>query len=666
MKAGRWIDHLCPWIVWGGVASTGIYEPWELLAMSLPLIFAATLEARRADLSGWRRSLEWGALALLVVDAFITRNFLGSLVRVLFVLMGLRLALPRQRRERRQLLLMAFLLFLTTAVSTTDLMFLGASLAFLAGTAVTLLHLNWEESASLRRGPSPQAPFRKLVTWSVGMLVLATLAFLAMPRVTIGLRPFSFIRRGMLGSAAGLSDGLDLGKEGPIQSNGTAVLRVAPTRALSPEDRARWAEELGLLRGLALEEVKGMVWQSTPRTPRAPLQSFIDEGLPRGDREAEFFLLPSRNTLFTVPYGLQAVKGPLPLPLRAAEGGGLRWGWLPSQGFPLRLTWSSDLATSRALKEDRPASNVRWNALTQLGPEHEAARRASYHFAPGYQPAPELAQHLSGALRSRFKYTLTNPSGAAANPLEDFLENSHAGHCEYFASSLALMLRARGVPARVVNGYRLGPWVEQGGYFLVSEEQAHAWVEWWDEATGRWRAEDATPSAELRVREAQGLSTWERLADTLRYRWERYVVRFSDEDQEAGLGWARGQVEGWSWKRPGWPWLAAGGALLGLLLFRWFGPKLPRRGQESPGGLRELKPLLRQVPPTLKPTSGETAHAWFQRLADAWPERSRALDALARAVDALAYGGAANPELGALVKAEAKAWARRPEAVRKG
>ncbi len=658
MKVGRWIDHLCPWVVWAAVATTGLYDPWELVAMSLPLVLAAAVEARRSDLAAWRKGLEWAALALLILDSLATRNFLGALVRVLFVLMGLRLALPRQQRERRQLLLMAFLLFLTTAISTTDLPFFIAALAFLAAAAATLLHLNWEESASLRRGPSPQAPFRRLLPWFGGVLLLASLTFLAMPRVTLGMRPFSFIRRGLLGSAAGLSDGLDLGKEGPIQSNGDLVLRVAPTRDLSPGERARWAEELSLLRGLALEEVKGMSWQATRWTPRLPLQNLITEGRPPGPREAEFFLLPSRNSLLTVPYGVNELKSPLPLPLRTGEGGGLRWAWLPTQGFPLRLGWSAQEAEAHSLPEGRERAGPRWKALTQLGPEHEAARRASHSLAPGYQPAPELARRLAGELRARFKYTLSNPSGGAANPLEDFLENTRAGHCEYFASSLALMLRAREVPARVVNGYRLGPWVAQGGYFLVTQDQAHAWVEWWDEAGGRWRAEDATPAAELGASEAEGLSAWARLADSVRYRWERYVVRYSGEDQQAGLDWARARFEGWSWKRPSWPWLAAGGTLAALLLLRWFGPSLTLFGPKAPGGLRQLKPLLRRVPPTLRPAPGETARAWLLRLGQARPERSANVQALARAVDAFAYGGAEEADLKTLVGVETKAWKR--------
>ncbi|HJW31900.1 MAG TPA: transglutaminase-like domain-containing protein [Holophagaceae bacterium] len=661
MKAGRWIDHLCPWIAWGAVASTSLYEPWEVLAMSLPLVLAIAVEVRRSDVSASRKPLELVALGLLVLDVLLFRNFLGALVRVLFMLMGLRLALPRQRRERRQLLLMAFLLFLTTAISTTDILFFAAAVAFLLGAALTLLHLNWEESAGLRRGPSPQAPFRRLLPWTLAALAMASLAFLLMPRVTVGLRPFSFMRRGLLGSAAGLSDGLDLGKEGPIQTSGDAVLRVAPTRTLQPAERAVWAEELSLLRGIALEEVKGMSWQASVRTPRPPLGTLLSSGAPQGLREAEFFLLPSRSPMLTVPYGLDELKGPMPLPLRTGEGGGFRWAWLPAQGFPIRLGWSPREAFAHTLPEPGPRSGTRWNALTQIGPEHEAARRASQVLAPADTPTPELAPRLAGALRSRFRYTLTNPSGGTANPLEDFLERSHAGHCEYFASSLALMLRARNVPARVVNGYRLGPWVEEGGYFLVTQEQAHAWVEWWDEAGGRWHAEDATPSAELGASEAQGLSAWERMTDALRYRWERYVVRYSDDDQQAGLGWAQSHFQGWTWKRPSWPWLALGGVLFVLLFRRRLGWLLPRFGGTPPGGLRFLKPLLRSVPPALRPAAGETARSWLLRLGQLRPDRAASLQALATAVDAFAYGRAGEETVKALARGEAKAWKRRRE-----
>jgi hypothetical protein len=654
MKLSRWIDHLAPWVVWAATVATSAHGPGALLAMALPLALAGVVEARRLDLVGWRRGLEALAVIGLLLDLALTRDFLGALVRVLFVLMGLRLALPHQRRERRQLLLMAFLVLLTTTISTTDFAFLLAALATLVAMTLALLHLNWEESASLRRGPSPQAPFRRVVPWTLGILGLAAATFVVMPRVTLGMRPFSLARSGLLGTAPGLSDAVDLGKEGPIQPGGGPVLRISPLKPLSSEQREQWARELGLLRGMALEEVDGMAWRASIRTPRPRLQSLLEEGRTDPTRHAEFFILRSRNTLLTVPYGLGSLEGPLPLPLRAAEGGGLRWGWIPSQGFPLRLSWSAPGAGGHRLWEGSDRAGPAWRGLTRLGPEHAAALRASLAFAPGDLPPERLAQRLSETLRTRFRYTLTNPSGGSRNPLEDFLERSQAGHCEYFASALALMLRARNVPARVVNGYRLGPWVEEGNYFLVGEEQAHAWVEWWDEAQGRWRTEDATPAAELGAQEARGLSTWERLSDTLRYRWERYVVRFSNQDQEAGLTWARTRVEGWSWSLPRWPWLLGGAALALLLGLRRFVGR-PRRPR-GPTGLRQLRPLLRVVPPEAQPAPGETVRAWLVRLGSLRPDRARALAALAEAVEAHAYGGTPDRDLERQARAEARAW----------
>ena len=193
---------------------------------------------------------------------------------------------------------------------------------------------------------------------------------------------------------------------------------------------------------------------------------------------------------------------------------------------------------------------------------------------------------LERALR-QFRYTLDNPSGQAANPLEDFLERTQAGHCEYFASAMALMLRARGVPARVVNGFRLGPWIPEGGYFRVSQDQAHSWVEYWDQ--GRWHVADPTPAGAGQGPRGRplGLGILTRWLDTLRYHWDRHVVRFSDQDQVAGLSWLQARIQGWEWrwKAPpaGLSWgLAAAGRGLDRLAHPRALAARPARAREHP------------------------------------------------------------------------------------
>ncbi len=649
----RWLDHLPPWLAWGAAASTGVYDPGEIALMALPLVAAAGVEALRRDLSPVRRWLEAGALGFFVFDLFQGRGIFPVAIHTLFLLTGLRLALPRERPQRRQLLLMGFLLFLTSAVSTTDLEFLAWALGWLLAAMAVLLQQSWEASAALRPGVAQPPPFRRIPLWALGAFAFGSAFFLVLPRISLGIRPVPFLGISSGFGQAGLSDHLDLTGQGPIQPNPEVVLRIIP-----PPDRGRardprWAEGLGLLRGVVLESVQGFRWEVSEATPEASLPTPLADIRPPGDlRQAEFFLSPSPRGILPLPYGLLGIERP-PVPLRRGSGASLRWRYPTPRTLPLQVGWRPE--------QEGPAEPrlgpTRWALLTHLGPEHEAARRWSLRLAPLILPAPDLARTLETALRG-WRYTLDNPSGRAANPLEDFLDRTQAGHCEYYASAMALMLRARGVPARVVNGYRLGPWIPEGGYYRVSQDEAHSWVEYWNQ--GRWHVADPTPAAPAASAEGgPGLGLLSRWADALRYRWDRYVVRFSDQDQQAGFGWIRDRLSGWSWRwtPPGRGALAALSGIVALwLLWRtraswWVRPPGPDR-------IRALRPLLVRLRRTVPPQAGETARAWLLRLGDRRPERQEALRALADAVDAEAYGEAPQGPAAALARAEAEAWRR--------
>ena len=155
MRIARWIDHLPPWLAYGATVSTGVYETWEEIVFPVPLLVGALVELLRLDLSRWRRWLEILALALFLADLFGPtgrRNPVVVAVHTLFVLCGLRLILPRELPQRRQLLFMGFLLFITTSVTTAELGFMGWAVAWVLGTCIVLLQLTWEQSAMLRRG----------------------------------------------------------------------------------------------------------------------------------------------------------------------------------------------------------------------------------------------------------------------------------------------------------------------------------------------------------------------------------------------------------------------------------------------------------------------------------------------------------------------------------
>jgi hypothetical protein len=189
----------------------------------------------------------------------------------------------------------------------------------------------------------------------------------------------------------------------------------------------------------------------------------------------------------------------------------------------------------------------------------------------------------------------------------------------------------------------------------VNQDQAHSWVEYWDE--GRWRRADPTPAAPAGSDSANaGLGTLFRWLDAFSYRWERYVVRFSDQDQLAGLTWIQEQWQGWEWhwKKPP----ASVSWAVALLFLAWAAWRSQGYWRATPAGLgriRALRPLLIAVRKSSPPKAGDTARTWLLRLADQRLDRLPALLQLADAIDADAYGQG-EPTASTLAKAEAAAW----------
>ena len=670
----------------GAIASTGAYTPTEVSAMAIPLLAGAFVELRRGSLYRFRRLLELLALAVFLFQVVARAGVLPTVVTTLFVLCGVRLCLPRALPQRRQLLLMGFLLFLTTALATSELDFLVWSLIWVAGTAAYLMALNWEKSTLLGQGPVPHpAPFRRVPVWTAAVAVLGAGFFLVLPRLHLGVRGLPLGIQGLTGIHAGLSDVVDLAGKGPIQGNSEVVMRIMPLSG-----RADLPRSFALLRGFVLEDLQGQRWAIDPSTPMRlnltwsrPAAPDPNEGGPpalqnrasspfrspparawRGpDRESEpvtadCFVSPDPMSVIPTPSGRVVLVPPDGEQFRAGLGASVRWGFPVRRILPVRIT--------ARLQEPQvePAPNLRRDVLTRTGQDTESALRWSLREAPGTLPAPELAGKLARALRS-FTYSLDNPSGGAANPLQDFLERTHTGHCEFFASSLAIMLRHRGVAARVVNGYRLGPWIHEGGYYLVTQNEAHSWVEYYDPLLRGWRTEDPTPAAPRSSYDRGSLgAALARLADTIRFGWDRHVVRFSDEDQVAGLEWANVRLATWTARHRA----ALRGALTALGLLAVLGalawcaraalPLLAPGVQGSPGRISGLRPLLRAAGRTAPPLDGETARAWLTRLGLLRTDRTASLATLAREADAVAYNGQGSTTLARLAREEARAWRR--------
>ena len=155
----------------------------------------------------------------------------------------------------------------------------------------------------------------------------------------------------------------------------------------------------------------------------------------------------------------------------------------------------------------------------------------------------EQAGRIQEFLMREYTYSLDLLGIRSDQPVEDFLFEWRQGHCEYFASSMVLMLRAVGVPARLVTGYLGGEYNPFEDYFVVRQSNAHAWVEAFLPDQG-WTTFDPTPPSGLPVSAELGLSLLVSQAyDYLLFRWDRYVLTFGFYDQ---LGIARRFAVFWS------------------------------------------------------------------------------------------------------------------------
>ncbi|MFD1730947.1 DUF4129 domain-containing transglutaminase family protein [Deinococcus malanensis] len=172
-------------------------------------------------------------------------------------------------------------------------------------------------------------------------------------------------------------------------------------------------------------------------------------------------------------------------------------------------------------------------------------------------PQRRIEAALNYLRRGGFTYTLSPPTLPEANRVDAFLFGSRTGFCEHYASSFAFLMRAAGLPARIVGGYLGGEINPDGGYMIVRQQDAHAWTEVWLPEQGWVRVDPTAVVAPARVNtnlstaltQPQATTAAEpgptaqlRLRlDAVQNRWNEWVVGYDSAQQRdlltrAGLG----------------------------------------------------------------------------------------------------------------------------------
>jgi hypothetical protein len=264
-------------------------------------------------------------------------------------------------------------------------------------------------------------------------------------------------------------------------------------------------------------------------------------------------------------------------------------------------------------------------------------RELAREIATGAKSPAETAERFLAFFRRGFTYSLENPP-AVGDPLEDFLLRRRSGYCEYYASALATMLRATGIPARVVAGYLGGKYNENGNYYIVTQAAAHTWVEAYLGEEG-WSRLDATPAAEegyggtFASRNLPPMRLW---IDSLRMKWNSWIIQY-DRQAQVDIIRKTSRVR-LNLSRPSLP--GAGLFLLAVVLplTLWFGWRR-RRDALDPvtNRYRRFNALMSRR------GIGRALHEgpldFSDRIAAAWPEAAGPAGTFARLYAALHYGG---------------------------
>lgn len=449
----------------------------------------------------------------------------------LFALLIKLFALVRER-DKWQAAMGVFFLFLAamgTSVHPTIVLYLAAFvlLSLLLFTRFAFLHVLagfGREDPALAR-----IPLRGFLLFAtLASLLLAVPLFALLPRVRA---PFIAGRGAGTGTtleSVGFSDEVTLSSIGRIRSSREVALRM-----LAEGDAAIFEREMRL-KAATFEVYEANRWRRSPEAGILPRRPGLRFQLT--DREPEswiqVWLQPLNSDSLPLPVSSAVVEPRAPTLVRD-RGGAVSLAFRPLEVTQYRV----GLADGPVLT-GLPPDPERDGTLDLAGVTpriSDAALRVMGQGVAGYR-ARRLEEHLA----REYDYTLDFTGRSADNPIEDFLFRYRSGQCEYFASSMVLMLRSQGIPARLVTGFLGGEYNPFEGYTIVRDSNAHAWVEAWLPEEGGWVTFDPTPAAgRPGTAEQSTLDLFNQAWDFLLFRWDRYVLTFGLYDQVQIFGGLR-------------------------------------------------------------------------------------------------------------------------------
>lgn len=472
-------------------------------------------------LRGWRATALTGVFFLFHALQFSRDNVAEPAANLLVVLLSIRLAGERIPRNYLQIYALSlFALAASTAFSLSGafLLYLALLLLAIAVSLVLLTFFTVDSRLCLTRGG-----MRRVASVAAAMpaasVPLILLFFIILPRPQFPL--WNFLSPAG-DKTTGLSDRVEPGSAANTGEVATPVLRARSGKL--PQGNLYW-------RGIVLNVPRGNAWvreEVAEGEPRPPVGAALVRQTVFPEATASPYLMALDS-----PRNMSGVRleksSDLVFRKRGATGGRLKYETFSSVTGAIGSTGEIDryFYTRLPQRLSRRVLSLADSIAERGGSD---SRRLS--LLEGYFHSAGFRYAKRGLPRS-------------ADPIDEFLFEKKAGNCEFFASSFALLLRASGVPSRLVGGYYGGEYNELGGYYLVTESMAHVWVEVFLEGVGWVRRDPSTFAAGFggggSDRRRGLLQKARLLVDSLGYFWNQAVISY-DLDKQLRLFNATGSA----------------------------------------------------------------------------------------------------------------------------
>ncbi|MFI4891217.1 MAG: DUF3488 and DUF4129 domain-containing transglutaminase family protein [Steroidobacterales bacterium] len=515
LAAGANLETLPVWVIAGALA-----------AGLLRLLLAA--RGRDAPRRAWTLLAAALAIALLLLR-FHTFNGITAGTSLLCLMAGLKFLETRSIRDLHVIILIVYFLCLAALLRSESFWLLAYLVGVCWLATATLVQMTVTEP-----GPTLRTGLRAAGRLLLHALPLALFLWLLFPRLS---EPLWKVGDDSGSAATGLSDTMDPGDISELVLSDDVAFRVHYAGAVPPARLRYW-------RGPVLEEFDGRSWRRSDRA---------------GAAAAEAQAQPPTDPVYRYTIGLEpyqhnwiyALDRPIHWNLprtHLSDSGVLERPELVSQPIDVELTSVASATTPGPLDARRRQRDL--HLPPRLNPRTTGLALQMRHDHPGDR---DYVRAVLDMLHDQaFFYTLTPPR-LGANTVDDFLFDSQRGFCGHYASAFAVLMRAAGIPARVVTGYLGGNENPYGDYWIIRQSDAHAWVEVWIDGSGWLRIDPTAAIASTRVErqkadDAAGALLGVRLrgqgswladlalrVDALRQIWRERILQFDQSAQQSLL-----------------------------------------------------------------------------------------------------------------------------------